>query len=82
MSKSTATPTTTEDNLTAQQRANKAQNERRKTMARLPSAYLSDEENELVTRLGKVMGTKRSAIFAGLALLEKKLMREGKVAKA
>lgn len=67
------------DGLTPQQRANQKQNEKRKNMARLPSAYLDESEAKLVETLGKIAGNKRAAIFQGLALLEAKYRKEGKL---
>lgn len=79
MSKAKQTNEIGVDDMTPQQRANRKQNEIRKGMPRLPSAYLSDEENELVCLLGDIAGTKRAAIFEGLALLKKQYIRQGKL---
>lgn len=59
------------DGKTSQQRANEKQNEKRKLMHRLPSAYLNDAEDALLVKLGQIAGTKRAAIFLGLELYEK-----------
>lgn len=67
----------TNDVLTPQQRANKRQNELRKQMDRLPSAYLNKQESKLVETVGQAMGTKRAAIFAGFDLLLKEYQASG-----
>lgn len=82
MTQSATATTVNEQAMTSQQRANRKQNEKRKEMHRLPSAYLDDAENALVTRLGKVAGNKRAAIFAGLRLLEEQYINEGKLKPA
>lgn len=44
----------------------------RKDMHRMPTVYLSDDEFELIAKLGDVSGTKQRAIIRGLHLLNKR----------
>jgi hypothetical protein len=58
--------------LTAQQRAEKNYGEKRKSKPRLPSVYLSNEENSLLNRVAKHFSTKKDAIIEGLKLIDEK----------
>lgn len=63
----------------SQRLANIRQNEKRRGQARLPSVYLEKNEQDLVETLAQLAGNKRAAIMAGLALLEKQYITEGKL---
>ena len=54
----------------AQKRAMRKQTEKRAGTPRLPGSYISYEENELLTEMGKKYGSKKTAIFKGLFLLK------------
>lgn len=54
----------------AQKRAIEKQQQKRAGRPRLPGLYLTDDEHELLTEMGKKYGSKRAAIFMGLSLLK------------
>ena len=54
----------------AQKRAIEKQSKKRVGKPRLPGIYLTDNENDLLTEMGEKYGSKRAAIFAGLAMLK------------
>lgn len=44
--------------------------EKRKGRPRLPGGYLTDEQDNLLTEMAKIYGSKQKAIFKGLELLK------------
>lgn len=62
----------TKERSEAQVKAEKTYGDKRKSLPRLPSAYLDDEQNALLNRVSVHYKTKKDAIIEGLKLLEKK----------
>lgn len=54
------------------ERAKKKYEEKRKGQSRIPTIYISEEENELLNNLAEIYGTKKAAILKGLELLAQK----------
>jgi hypothetical protein len=57
----------------SQKKAEQVYGEKRKSKPRLPSVYLTEEENDLLMDVEKHFDTKKDAIIEGLKLLDKKL---------
>lgn len=54
----------------AQKRAMQKQKQKRAGLPRLPGSCISDAENQLLIEMGEKYGSKKTAIFKGLALLK------------